>query len=165
MGLFNSLFNENKKQWLNILNDERLPVYLHNAIKDFFIPDNLDFEMYVQNQEANSIIRNHNMSLDDWENINKLSVYDEGKKPIKCSPTFRKHFSGYSFDRPMGIPDWFIIAYPDVAYWLSQNNSEIEQMFGDMMENFIEDGKLSNQFYRLTVNFYKEKISKLELAK
>ena len=85
-------------------------------IKNFFIKDNISFEKYRQNSK--------------WEE-NILSLYQNSKDLLLCTPTYRKYFSD-SLERKLNNEDlghsnnWFYLAYPDVAKWAEENYEEIK---------------------------------------
>src|SRR5690606_27649819 len=107
MGIFNSLFNSNKRRWERIASDTSLPLDMKFAIKDFFLVDNIDVDKYIQNDLANSVV---DTGLDAWELANTLSMdKNVQNEKINCTKTFRTHFSNDRYNRGLGVPDWFYI--------------------------------------------------------
>ncbi len=164
MGLFDSLQSTNKRKWVSVLDDNETTSELKKIIQDFLIKDNIDFDKYLENQEANSLARK--IGLDCWERANSLSIYDEVKnKKINCTPTFRKHFANDRSNRGLGIPDWFYIAYPDVALWLIENNSILEKEMESREADFFVNDKISNSLFRFLIDRYRnETRNKLECS-
>jgi hypothetical protein len=160
MGIFD-IFNENKRQWLVIQGQPEIPQEYKNIIRDFFLKDNILIEKYRENERANDTI-NGMGGLTWWEKMNKISSNPE--PPIKCTPTFRAHFSeDKTFSRGAQTPDWFFIAYPDVAYWLQENMDYLGQILEPRRSEFMTpDGGLTPRFFRLIIESYKAKCGKLE---
>jgi len=46
------------------------------------------------------------------------------EEPIKYTPTMSAFVNFFS--RPLGSPNWFIAAYPDVVFWTSNNTERLE---------------------------------------
>ena len=118
MGLFD-VFNANKKKWMIILESSDFDSQLKVIIRDFFIRDNIIVEIYLENQKANETTKFGNGGLENWEDANNISMNSE--PPILCSKTFKQHFSNNRLNRGLQTPDWFYIAYPDVAHWLCKH--------------------------------------------
>lgn len=159
MGIFNSLFNSNKKRWEGIAANSSIPLYMKNVIKDFFIVDNIDVDKYIENDLANSIV---DTGLDLWEFSNTFSMdKNVQKQKINCTKTFRAHFSNDRFNRGLDVPDWFYIAYPDVAYWMNKNTDSIEKELSGRESEFLTNGKLGSIFFRFIIEKYKKENNRL----
>jgi hypothetical protein len=162
MGIFD-IFNENKRKWLVIQGQPGIPQDFKNVIRDFLLKDNILLEKYCENERANNTIDGLTRGLTRWEMLNRISSNPE--PPIKCTPTFREHFSEERLlSRGQQTPDWFFIAYPDVAYWLQENLESIEKILENRMEEFITPSGVNPKFFRLLIDSYKSKHGKLECS-
>jgi hypothetical protein len=159
MGLFDA-FNANKRKWMNIQSNPDLDTELKGVIRDFFIPDNIIVEMYLENQRANETTEGWNGGLEMWEATNRLST--NPVQPIQCSKTFKQHFSNDRLNRGALMPSWFYIAYPDVAHWFHKNLAKFEtEMESREDELFGEDG-IRPVFFREIIERFKTANGKLE---
>jgi hypothetical protein len=159
MGLFDA-FNANKRKWMNIQANPDLDSQLKVIIRDFFILDNIIVEMYMENQRANETTEVWSGGLEMWEGMNRISTNPE--PPIRCSKTFKQHFSNDRFNRGLQTPDWFYIAYPDVAHWFHKNFAKFEtEMESREDELFGEDG-IRPVFFREIIESFKAVNGKLE---
>ena len=159
MGLFD-VFNANKKKWMIILESSDFDSQLKVIIRDFFIRDNIIVEIYLENQKANETTKFGNGGLENWEDANNISMNSE--PPILCSKTFKQHFSNNRLNRGLQTPDWFYIAYPDVAHWFQQNLAK----FGNEMESkkaeFFDLNGVRPVFFREIIERFKTENGKLE---
>jgi hypothetical protein len=152
--------NENKYFWTELINEEDVAEYFKNIILNFFIEDDISIEMYNENQKANEIVQSMG-NLETFEMARDLSA-QESNITLNPSPSFRKHFS--TFDRPL-LPDWFIIGYPDVAKYVGDNSKMFDKFVEQRKdEYFDENNKPNNELFRYLIDFYKQKVNKLELA-
>lgn len=159
MGLFDA-FNANKRKWMSIQANPNLDSELKAIIRDFFIPDNIIVEKYLENQRANKTTEGRNGGLEMWEAANHISTNPE--PPIRCSKTFKQHFSSGRLNRGAEMPDWFYIAYPDVAHWFHKNLTKFEtEMESREDELFGEDG-IRPVFFREIIERFKTANGKLE---
>lgn len=161
MSPFNNLFNRNIEKWNLALNEDDIPDEFKAIIENLLITDGIDFEKYLENEKANNLTEGFLGGLESWETSNSFST-DPAIRNLKinCTPTFKEHFANNRLNRAPFLPDWYYIAYPDVALWMHKNNklldSEIESRKNEL---FNEDGpKLA--FYRWIINRYKNHISK-----
>lgn len=74
-----------------------------HIVKTFLIPDNINPNNFIDNW----IMLTHGGSFG-------FAYYY--KEDIDPTPSIEKFFSAI-LDRPKGYPDWFLVAYPDVATW------------------------------------------------
>jgi hypothetical protein len=152
MGFF-KVFSVNGKKWYSVLGDKDVPEEFKKIVYQFFLKDNIDFDKYVENQKANSLIGF--LGLKAWETANSLSIYDEVRdEKINCTKTFREHFADDRLNRALGIPDWFYIAYPDVALWLGKNLSLFERELELREKEFIIDDKPNLKVFRFFIDKY-----------
>lgn len=159
MGLFD-VFNANKRKWLNVQSKQLPDSNFQAIIRDFLIPDDILIELFFENQRANNTTLDWHGSLEMWEGSNKISMNPE--PPINCTKTFRQHFANDRLNRGGQIPDWFYIAYPDVAHWFHKNITKFEtEMESREDELFGEDG-INPIFFRELINRFKTANGKLE---
>lgn len=159
MGLFDA-FNANKRKWMNIQANPDIDDQLKVIIMDFFIPDNILFEMYIENQRANETTEGWNGGLEMWEATNRLSTNPE--PPIRCSKTFKQHFSNDRLNRGSQIPDWFYIGYPDVANWFHKNLAKFETEMESREDELFEEDEIRPIFFREVIERFKTANGKLE---
>ena len=159
--MFGALFNKNKRKWFNQLADDELTQEVKFVIVNFLIKDNISFEQYIDNQKANNVILNLG-SLEFYDMANSLSVEKNQSNNLNPSPSFKKYFSD-NFDRPLGLSDWFIIGYPDVAGYFTDNLNNMEAELNARQHEFSDaDGRPNFKCYRYLIDRYKARHS-LEL--
>lgn len=162
MGLFDA-FNANKRKWINVQSKPNLDPEFKMIIKEFLIPDDILIELFFENQRANETTKGWQGGLEMWESSNSISINPE--PPIKCTKTFREHFSNDTLNRGGQMPDWFYIAYPDVAHWFHKNITKFEtEMESREDELFGEDG-IRPIFFRELIDRFKSANGKLECTK
>lgn len=118
----------------------------HNSdyiYQNFLKPDKIDPDKFNSNYVANFAA--NNMGIEIYERI-------EGEN-INCTSTFREHYSSDIVNRGPSVPDWFYIAYPDVAYWIVNNL--------DIVDKINEDDELTLQSIRKIVVFYKNNVNSI----
>lgn len=148
------LFNKNKRKWLSQLSENKSKTDMDFVIVNFLMKDNISIDQFIENQFANEIIENGN-SLYVYEMASSLSVDPTKKKKLNPSPSFKKYFSN-DYDRPMGLSDWFIIGYPDVAGYVIHNPHIFEEELKSREYEFLNaDGKPNFKCYRYLIDKYK----------
>jgi hypothetical protein len=100
---------KNKNQWISQLNNPEKKE-LGQVIVDFFMKDNISFMKYHENERSDIIISNFG-DFDSYVSAVSLSVREDKPKLPNPTPTFKKEF--LTWDRPMGLHSWFLVAYPD----------------------------------------------------
>lgn len=158
MGLFD-LLNSNKRKWMAVLSERDITDYWKYVITEFFIKDNISVEKYQQNSRVNDMVDQFS-GLESWRMSNQLSMYPEPE--LYCTQSFRKYFSENRLNRAMGIPDWFYIAYPDVANWVQNKLEQIEEEFSDREDEFFSDNGVNPKFFRILIERYKQSRGTLE---
>ena len=148
-------------RWLDFALDSEIPVD-DEVFTEFLLKDHIDCYKFIENHKANEIVYSYS-SLDIWERTNALSL-DESvhKLAINCTPSFRMYFCRQGENRGAGVPDWFYIAYPDIAIWMEANSDTLEILFDDI-EEVAAHGKFINPwFFRAIIEIYKQ-VTKLRL--
>ncbi|WP_157977028.1 hypothetical protein [Taibaiella helva] len=149
MGLFSTLFNRNKRQWM-IQWGEESSAYMKRVIDGFFIKDNIDFELYMENNRANNKLMSLWRPHSGYEHDSDL----ESIIPIRPSPTFKKYFSEEDFRAP-GNPDWFYIGYPDVVKWIQKNINHFSH-WEKRFEQYEFGESIPLAFFREVIDEYKK---------
>ncbi len=158
MGIFD-LFSSNKRKWMAVLAEAGITNEWKFIINEFFIKDNISIEKYQQNSAVNDMVDQFS-GLEYWRMSNELSAYPE-PEPY-CTQSFRRYFSENRFNRAMGVPDWFYIAYPDVANWMQNKLEQLENEFSDREEEFFSDNGVNPRFFRILIERYKQTRGTLE---
>lgn len=163
MSLAEKFFNLNQRKWLKFLEFAGCSQEEEHLFRTFYMADNIDLLKFQKNGEAIEISKAHG-GLEFWEMSKSLSVDPIVRmQKVNCTPTFKAHFTQNDYI-PSGIPEWFYIAYPDVAVWIMENSKLLEKEFeGREHEFFSEDGP-NLSFYRKMIDRYKSKVGKLECS-
>lgn len=152
MGLLGTLLSSNKRKWLSEFSNTNQIKY-GLVIKNFFIRDNINYDMFKAN--------------DRWAS-NKLSVYPKMDDLKKCSPTYRKCYAENSstgtIEAELGYNDWFYLAYPDVAKWFENNFEPIKAFIESKGTFFHRQSDNDLQILRYVVTMYRQKFGKLECS-
>lgn len=119
--------------WENLLKgmeeDEKCPKEIKQIVSNFLIPDNISPNKFLANWIA--LFRHWSPSrLDDGQNVN---------------PTPSLQMFSFVTNRPLGYPEWFLAAYPDVASWVTACVEEDENVFREIFDNISEDPLLDNR--------------------
>jgi hypothetical protein len=164
MGLFDSLINTNKSRWKAIANNNANSNDFKKIVENFFILDNIDIDKYIENETANSVVH---IGLNMWELANSVSLDSNvQKQKINCTKSFREHFSNNRINRGLGIPDWFYIAYPDVAFWMHENSKNIKNEISGRENVFFQNDEILPPFFRFVIQKYIQQTGNhLECAK
>jgi len=154
-GINLDLFDSNERKWRSFLSIPNIPIEFKLIIEEFFIKDEIDFTKYLENDKANDII-NEFGSLESWQTTKSLSLYDDiAHQVIKCSPTFLKYYTDDS-NRISIIPDWFYIAYPDVAFWIIDKLDDLVNEISQREHEFVGENDQPNLFFfRTMIEKYK----------
>ena len=160
MGLFDSI-NTNKSKWLKAQSSNATPQHLKKIINDFFIPDNIIMEKFMENQRADQAIEMFG-GVRNWELLNEITSHPEPQ--FRCTLTFKEHYSNDTFNRGTHIPSWFYIGYPDVALWFHRNTDEIAQELNfDSRENeLFGENEFLPLLFREIIDRFKTINGKLE---
>jgi len=104
-----------------LLNEEEVPEYFKSVIRLFLIPNKISPLKFQINMEC----------FEDF--------YSRGSDNV--APSLIK-FKQHGLDRPMGYPDWFYIAFPDVALWAIHGGGIelVEKKLQNYSEEEIFDG-------------------------
>lgn len=148
-----------KKEWQALISEGGVLSFSQTDIRligDFLIPDNIDPKKYRSNSVANRAVIN-GMGLSITERIDQTK--------INCTPTFRENFSEDTLNRGLQVPDWFYIAYPDVAHWMNNSMGTLDRISSGREDEFINNGKPTNAFFKEIINYYKDNVkSELECS-
>jgi predicted ATP-binding protein involved in virulence len=156
---FLDVFNPNRKKWKMAIARLSSKPYWQNIIKEFLIKDNISYEKYNGNYLTNKIVLEYGMET--WRMMNEASM--EPKPEPSCTKSFEKYFMGGQLDRALAIPDWFYVAYPDVANWLENNIEELEKELSDKVGEISND-RDKMRFFRFLIQRYKNTVGELECA-
>ncbi|MFW5983210.1 MAG: hypothetical protein ACOCQ4_01820 [bacterium] len=142
-----------KKKWEELLQTKNESTIFF--VKNFMIPDKIDFEKFDKNSQ---ILRQGSNPL------SKLSIMENEQHIIRgASPSI--YYFKESHDRPFGFPAWFLAAYPDICFWFSQNSDIIENIehfkpYAKNEQKLIKNGRFTSEFLREAINYYKRKVHK-----
>jgi len=172
-----------RRTWENILNplgEEGLSLLsigsaeeAREIIDAFFLPDKINPLTFWGNCEA--LLRGGHPSLEDLL---------DGKKSCQSTPSLSRFT--WIADRPVGMPLWFIAAYPDVLLWYDNQVGDYMKahrpdedslaafsadLFGldptdpdleERLDSFVDkEGKFRPNILRKLVESYKDKIGKV----
>lgn len=91
-----------------------------------FIPDNIDFSIYRNNETAyNSILK----KCEDGDVIDTLSIVF-----MNCSLSLKILLQGPVNLERRTLPTWFFIGYPDVLLWMGSNMNLINDCNDELDE-------------------------------
>jgi len=116
-------------------------------VLDFLIPDNIDLQKFRTNQIVLS--------------RGGLPIIDEN--PVaKPTPSLEKFYN--PFARPPGFPAWFLVAYPDVASWVSGQEdmpSFFHKFVGEVTKDQLLDKEqhLRHEYLRSLVDIYRRGVT------
>ena len=122
----------------------------NKIVTDFFIPDNINPAKFRANTR---LLFDRGVSL--------ISGEEEKDDP---TPSVRKYHS--FFERPMGIPIWFIAAYPDVTSWTDDESKKEGSILLDILGNIPEeelhdnDRHIKPQYLRQLIDAYRKETAK-----
>ena len=159
MGLFD-IFNANKRKWISLQTDSNMSPKFRQIIKDFFIHDDIVIEKYMENQRANATTEGWNGGLQNWEDLNNISM--EKEPPINCTKTFRQHYSNDRLNRGAKMPEWLYIAYPDVAHWFHANLKKFNPELERRQHELFGKDEVPTYFFREIIERFKAANGKLE---
>jgi len=134
--------------WENLLKemeqDEEGTKEFRQIVGNFLIPDDISPNKFRANWIA--LFRHGVPSLlDDGENVN---------------PTPSLQMFSLVTNRPLGYPEWFLAAYPDVASWVTTSVEEDEETFSNIFGNISDDelldgeGRIKGEFLRTLIDTY-----------
>jgi len=150
--IFKSIYDfENKYQ--DDLGKKAFLIEMENIITTFLKRDNLSPQKLTDNMTTNNIVTKYG-SLDDYIIINRHSIY-ETKMP-NPTKSFKAFFCDNIYDRPRGFPEWFILAYPDVALWININVKNSTPGFTNFNSFIGPTGELTINFFRQYIDMYKK---------
>lgn len=158
MGLFwKSKVNSDWKSLVDVAEKKVKPM-LEETITMLFMPDNIDPQKFKANHmiataRARSVAESR-ARLYGEEDLLKYAT----KSIDKCVGLL---------DKPLGFPNWFAAAYPDVIEWQKElSDDDLEKMIEGFDQNdlFNEDHQFKTKYLRIFVDSYLKK-HKLECAK
>lgn len=118
-------------------------------MQEFLEEDNIDFLKLSANFE---IIKNGS------KEIYKASVRLQGANDISENATDTIEWIADILNQPLGYPQWFMAAYPDVVKWFTESLEDNEKfdVIGEPTEDFFDEQKKFNfSVLRKIVNSYK----------
>ena len=142
MGIFTAIFGRTDNPWNDVLKREEIDEQTKFIIKKFFIADNISLEKYSQNQIAYSTYVSHGKYF---------------AKDLTSTPSLE--FASDPLNSGRAIPDWFIIAYPDVIKWMTTNSESIRTLH---KSPYIVNDLPTPVFFRAVIQKFLYSGSKLE---
>lgn len=125
---------------------------MNEDIKKFLEQDDIDLSKVQANDE---IMRNQTVE------IYQATASLHSKPDISDKATKTIHWMASPLNQPQGYPVWFMIAYPDVVFWLSElvegrTEEDALPIMGEFSEKDLDsNGKMNMSFLRKIVNVYK----------
>jgi hypothetical protein len=161
MSLFNNLFKSHVKEWNIVLSDNNVPDEFKAIVRLFFIKDGIDFNKYKENEKANSLIDSIYGGMEDFEIANSLSFDPDVRNlKINCTPTFKAHYVNNRENRNPFLPDWYYIAYPDVALWMHKNSDLFKDESERRKDELVNEDGPKPAFFRMFIDGYKKHAGK-----
>jgi Sec-independent protein translocase protein TatA len=159
---YNNSLNKNKNkitinntslntEWNLFLEKKDISLNFKEVIHNFLIKDNISFEKYFQNQEANEICKEG--GLKNWEKAQSLSVYKH-KKENNCTKTFRENFADNILKRSPMVAEWFYIAYPDVEVWFHDKRLKYKDEVMKNENKYFKNDEATYALYRFIIDEY-----------
>lgn len=127
-------------------------------IKNFLKEDNIDISKFLANSE---IMKN------ETKEIYQATARLHSQIDISDNATKTIHWMALIYNQPLGYPKWFMTAYPDVVFWVSNLTEEITEgnilpFIGEISEKDLDGNReFLLSFLRKIVDAYKN-INKLE---
>jgi hypothetical protein len=125
-------------------------------IKAFLSQDNVDLVKFMANYE---IMKNGSVEVYRAS----IRLHSEEDLSGHMTPSIEKVAS--PIDRPLGYPNWFVAAYPDIVLWASElEDDELLSILGDVSEEnaFDKDHRFKRECLRKVVDAYINKGKRLE---
>jgi hypothetical protein len=141
----------NSTNWDNYLRStENVDKKFYEIINTFLKPDIID---------VNKFFENYRLISQPEEFFYCPPVAEE---PIKHTPTM-PFFTNF-MHRPLGFPEWFFAAYPDIVYWISFNleKFESEKRITELLDSLDHsvNSYIPNTILRMIVDYYKKNVQK-----
>jgi hypothetical protein len=111
---------------------------LDNVMK-FLEQDNINMSKYFANSE---IMKN------ETREIYQATARLYNQKDISSNATATIDWAANVFNRPLGLPRWFMAAYPDVVKWFSDlKDEEMISVLGNLSRNDMDE----NNYFKLEI--------------
>lgn len=141
------MFILDKLAWKRLKNGKT--PYFCEAIDNLMIPFKVDINKFIVN-------------MDCFRNSYSYS-YTHSQASTHSMVFFAEHIKSYEL--PLGIPDWFYGAFPDVAYWIIKENglSTIEKELPELNDEDSIDPvskKLSVKLLKKVIDLYLKRKSR-----
>ncbi len=139
-----------KEMWYGLLNDPSISNHLRLLIENVYIPYNLCPEKLSINTELFKI------KDSIFDTIIQLMDIMDNSSYKYISPSL-KYFVDSPLEITRGYPNWFYIAFPDVAYWVIKEDgyNQSFSMFEHLTEDeFVENGKIKWIHLKKIVDLY-----------
>ena len=155
-----NLFGIQKNEWEKFLRelDREGRNIFYVPVSDFFIPDKIDFMKFAANWHA--IIN------DSAEIFSLYAQFDEMEKELSNKMT--KSIQGMDLlgGVPLGYPNWFVAAYPDVMKWFTETSEQdiLEALGFQSIEEYEKYDRMDDsrhfkpELLRKFINFYTKKV-------
>lgn len=144
--------NSSKSKWEKVASESH-DGYFRDGIRTLIIPFKVSPKKFAINADC--------MEIGNTYSYNYCSG---------CTLSMQEWCLMPQWNRPMGFPDWFLIAFPDVALWLQHQDGRnfANSNFGDIPDSEIMDknvGRFKISFLKQLIEAYlKRKKLPLETA-
>lgn len=132
------------RQWQQLANDSEIPSTMRAAITELFIPNKISILKYTVNQDATSDPFRHIIYRDKTLFSKTLKIFQEN-----------------TLLKAAGYPNWFYLAFPDVAMWSIKGEGYklLEEKFKDLTLNeLIYNNYIKLEHLQTIVNLYKQNV-------
>ena len=138
------MFFFDKSKW-NKVKEGQSP-YFCNAVDNLMIPYKVNFQKFLVN-------------MDCMQNGHSYS-YNYAQASTFSMVFFAEEIN--SWELPLGFPEWFYWAFPDVTYWIIKDNgaNEIGNIMGNLSDNELIDsseGRFRIRILKEIIELYKSK--------
>lgn len=111
-----------------LLNEEEVSEYFKSVIRLFLIPNKISPLKFLINKEC----------FEDF--------YSRGSDNV--APSLIK-FKQHGLDRPIGYPDLFYIAFPDVALWAMKGHGL--ELILKKLQHYSEDEACEGEYFKISI--------------
>lgn len=133
--------------WTELANDSEVPLSMRSAISELFIPYKISIKKFHVNQDATSDPFRYLM-------YDTNTLFSKTLKIFQQNPTLKA----------VGYPNWFYLAFPDVALWAIKGNGNkiIKEQFNNLSEDeLISDNIIRLKYIKKIINLYSQNTAKV----